>query len=160
MFRTQAVWIQKLREGCSTLMQWFIPAGSLHLVLNPALIHITGISTHWSLHVVFLHIKFPSPQVIICIGYLPLLGWWCCSMKTLRLIVLVLQRSLETKQLWRIMQGRCSENRMFCCPVTGTTRNHRYCPWCCLHLSPDVSNLHNKRGSTDNLHRDLPHLIL
>lgn len=105
MFRTQAVWIQKLREACSTLMQWFIPAGSLHLVLNPAHIHITGISTHWSLHVVFLHIKFPSPRVIICIGYLPLLGWWCCSMKTLRLIVLVLQRSLETKQLWRIMQA-------------------------------------------------------
>ena len=85
-----AVWIQQVKEGCSTLMQQFIPARSLHLALKPTLIYIRGISTHKSLHVVFLLIKFPSPQVIICIVYLPLLGWQCCSMKTLRLIVLLL----------------------------------------------------------------------
>lgn len=156
MFRAR---MQKVREGCSTLMQWFIPERSLYLAPNPALIHITGISTHWSLHVVFLHIKFPSPQVIICIVYLPLLGWWCCSIKTLRLIVLVLKRSLETKQVWKIMQSRCSENRVFCCPATGTTWNHRYCPWHWLYFSQEFSNLREKRGSMDNLHKYLLHLI-
>lgn len=152
--------MQKFREGCSTLKQWLIPARSLHLARDPALIHITGISPHWSLHVVFLHSKFPSPRVIICIVYLPLLGWWCCSIKTLRPIVPVLQRSLETKRVWRIMQSECSENRMFCCPVTGTTWNHSCCPWYWLHLSLDASNFHKKRGSIDALHKCLPHLIL
>jgi len=72
--QSQAVRIQQVKEGCSTLTQQFISARSLHLALKPTLLHIRGISTHQSLHVVFLLIKFPSPQVIICIMYLPLLG--------------------------------------------------------------------------------------
>lgn len=114
--QSQAGRIQQVKEGCSTLMQQFILARSLHLALKPTLIHIRGISTHRSLHVVFLLIKFPSPRVIICIVYLPLSGCQCCSTKTLRLIVLLLQRPLETKQVRRIIQSRCSVRGNFGCP--------------------------------------------
>lgn len=94
---------------------------SLHLALKPTLIHIRGISLPTRVCMwYFCLLNSLSPPVIICIVYLPLLSWQYCSMKRLRLIVLLLQRPLETKLVWRIIQSRCSVHRKFCCP------NNRY----------------------------------